>query len=140
MEDLKMMKDDYIREMIRFYREHGIVNDSIQRIDTMAHTAKNLCKIYKDCMDEEMGYSGAMNMNRSYGYNYSNGSMGMNDYSGASGRGSNANRDSMGRYSSGRYSGHHDMVSDLYEIMNRTSDMTTKNEIQNMINDMQQAR
>lgn len=123
LEDLKMMKEDYIRELIRYYREHGLKNDSIEAIDTMAHTAKNLCKIYEACEEEQGGYS--MGRDMSYG-NYS-----------MRGRGSNANRDSMGRYSGMGYSGDHDLVNELRGLMNRTTDEANRRDLQDMINRME---
>lgn len=133
-EDLKRMKEEYIQEMLRYYREHGIKNDTIETLDTMIHSIKNLCKICESC--EEETYSGrSMNM-RNYDQGYSGRSYGMN-YSGARGRGSNANRDSMGRYSSAGYSGHHDVVEELYGVMDMTQDEGSRREIQNLINKME---
>ncbi len=133
-EDLKRMKEEYIQELLRYYREHGIKNDTIENLDTMIHSVKNLCKICESC-EEEM-YSGrSMNM-RSYDQGYSGRPYGMN-YSGARGRGSNANRDSMGRYSSAGYSGHHDVVEELYGVMDMTQDEGSRREIQNLINKME---
>ena len=136
-EDLKRMKEEYIQELLRYYREHGITKESMMNLDTMIHSTKNLCKICEDC--EESMYSGrSMNM-RSYDQDYSGRSYGMN-YSGARGRGSNANRDSMGRYSSAGYSGHHDVVEELYGVMDMTQDESTRREIQDMINRMEDKR
>lgn len=136
-EDLKRMKEEYIQELLRYYREHGITKESMMNLDTMIHSIKNLCKICESCEEEKM-YSGrSMNM-RSYDQDYSGRPyMGMNDYSGARGRGSYANRDSMGRYSSAGYSGHHDVVEELYGVMNMTQDESTRREIQDMINRME---
>ena len=123
--DIKMMKEDYIREIIKFYREKGISKESVEMLDTMIHSAKNLCKIYEACEEENYSMRGDM----SYAP-YS-----MNSY--ARGRGSNASRDSMGRYSSmGGYSGHDDMIANLHNLMNRTSDENTRRELQDMINRM----
>lgn len=121
-EDLKRLKDDYIREILDLYHEKGVTKDTIPLMDTMVHTTKNICKVLEECEKEEMMYS-----ERPYGP-YS-----MN-YSYARGRGANANRDSMGRYSSTGYSGHHDLVNGLYDLMNRTSDEGSRHELQDMIN------
>lgn len=139
MEELKQIKEDYIREIIRYYREHGLTKDSIMVLDTLIHSAKNLCKIY-EAYEEENGYSmrgrGSYE-GGSYRGSYANNSMASYDGgSYARGRGSNANRDSMGRYSSAGYSGHNDVVNGLYDLMNRTSDEATRQELQNMINRM----
>lgn len=128
-DDIMQMKEDYIREIIRLYREKGLTKESIMMIDTLVHTAKNLCKIAED---EEKGmYSGNMRgMSYDSYANYSNDMM--NSY--ARGRGINANRDSMGRYSSTGYSGHDDMVNGLRDLMNRTHDEATRRELQDIVN------
>lgn len=132
-EDIMQMKEDYIREIVKLYREKGLNKDTIELFDTLVHTAKNLCKIVEG--EENNMYS--MRGRNSYGgmsydsySNYSND--GMNSY--ARGRGANANRDSMGRYSSLGYSGHDDMVNGLRDLMNRTHDEATRRELQDMVN------
>lgn len=132
-EDIMQMKEDYIREIVKLYREKGLNKDTIELFDTLVHTAKNLCKIAEG--EENNMYS--MRGRNSYGgmsydsyANYSND--GMNSY--ARGRGANANRDSMGRYSSLGYSGHDDMVNGLRDLMNRTHDEATRRELQDMVN------
>lgn len=89
MHKLKEIKDKLIEKMERMYSDHPDLSGSvIENIDVLAHATKNLCKIIKDCDEEE--YSGRYPMvfdGRSYG-----------DESYARGR-MNAKRDSMGRYS-----------------------------------------
>lgn len=122
-DELYQMKEDYIREILKLYREHGITKESIAMLDMMIHSAKNLCKIYES--DEDYSMANSYDM-------YS----GRNSY--ARGRGSNARRDSMGRYSSrGNYSMHNDdLKAELYDLMNRTSDESTRRELQDMANRM----
>lgn len=129
-EDIMQMKEDYIREIVKLYREKGLNKDTIELFDTLVHTAKNLCKIAEGYEEKGM-YSGNMRGMSYDGYtNYSNDMM--NSY--ARGRGANANRDSMGRYSSLGYSGHDDMVNGLRDLMNRTHDEATRRELQDMVN------
>lgn len=129
-EDIMQMKEDYIREIVKLYREKGLNKDTIELFDTLVHTAKNLCKIVEGYEEKGM-YSGNMRGMSYDGYtNYSNDMM--NSY--ARGRGANANRDSMGRYSSLGYSGHDDMVNGLRDLMNRTHDEATRRELADMIN------
>ena len=118
-EELYQLKEDYIREILKLYREKGISKESIAMLDMMVHTAKNLCKLVE--ADDE--YSMAPDMR-------------MPKMSYARGRGSNASRDSMGRYSSRGYSMHDDIKAELYDLMNRTSDESTRREIQDMVNHM----
>lgn len=121
-DEIYQMKEDYIREILKLYREHGITKESIAMLDMMIHSAKNLCKIVES--DEDYSMANSYDM-------YS----GRNSY--ARGRGSNARRDSMGRYSSrGNYSTHDDVKAELYDLMNRTSDESTRRELQDMANRM----
>lgn len=123
--ELKKIKDEYIHEIVRYYDEKGIDKDSIMVLDTLIHTAKNLCKLIEICEEEEEGSYSMRGM--SYNYN--------NSY--ARGRGLNANRDSLGRYSSAGNQSHHDVVNGLYDLMNRTSDEASRRELQDMINRME---
>ena len=120
-DELYQMKEDYIREILKLYREKGLSKESVAMLDMMIHSAKNLCKIVESFEDD--GYS--------MGPNMPHGTM-----SYARGRGSNAHRDSMGRYSSRSYSMHDDIKAELYDLMNRTSDESTRREIQDMVNHM----
>ena len=120
-EELRQLKEDYIREIIRFYREKGLSKESITVLDTLIHSAKNLCKLIEG---SEEGYS--MRWNEPYSY----------DNSYARGRGPYAHRDSMGRYSSTpNYSGHHDteFINGLRDLMGRTTDEASRHELQSMI-------
>lgn len=112
-EELKRLKDDYVRDLIEYYEAKGITAESIKNMDIMIHSIKNLCKIM-DGMDD---------MGEMHSYRR--------------GRGMMANRDSMGRYASGMYSGTDDMVKGLHDLMNRTHDEVTRRELQDMINKYQ---
>lgn len=78
----------------------------------------------------------AMEEDNRYSYNYD----GMNGTSRARGRGRNARRDAMGRYSSD-YSyddAKADMESELHELMRKTPDETTKRKFQKFIDEMRE--
>ena len=95
----------------------------IQYADTLAHLKKNLLKA--DEMMDEGEYSGA-----SYRGNYYNDGR---DTSYARGRGRNAKRDSMGRYSSRGYSyGNNEMVEQLEGLMEDAPEQV-KRDIQKLI-------
>ena len=104
----------------------------IEYADKLAHLKKNLLRA-DELMDE--GYSG------DYRYPYS-----MNDgNSYARGRGSNAKRDSRGRYSSDSYSRYSrdysmdkgDIVHELRSLMNDAPDERTRQEFQQFISKME---
>lgn len=104
-----------------------LTGGDIDYVDKLTHTLKSI-KTTMAMMDSE-GYShdGYMGGNSSRYY--------PGNYSGARGRGNNARRDSMGRYSRnrGRYSGNDDMVEQLRELMEDAPDDRTRQEFQRFI-------
>lgn len=132
-DELKKIKDEYIHEIINYYHEKGLTKDSIMGLDTIIHTAKNLCKLIESGEKDGMSYSGGYSMLNRGGYS----NMMDNGMSYARGRGQNANRDSMGRYSSTGYSGHQEVVAGLHDLMNRTTNEESRRELQQIINDME---
>lgn len=99
----------------------------IQYVDTLAHAKKNLMKA--DEMSEG-GYSERMYPMRG---SYADGMDGSYRSSYARGRGRNARRDSMGRYSRGYSMATEDMISELHDLMNNAPDEQTKREFQKFI-------
>lgn len=105
----------------------------VQYMDTLAHAKKNLLK------SEEMMEGGSYSMDGDYAYaregrRYSSARMGR-------GRGSNASRDSMGRYSSNRYSRdgystEEDFRSELEELMREAPNERVKQRLQMMMDEM----
>lgn len=131
MRELYELKDKLCEEL-KEYGKKDMSAGSLDVIDKLAHTIKNLDKIIETYNDG--GYSGNY-MPRFYdGMNMAPGSYAMGNRSYARGRGSNANRDSMGRYSSNGYSyGNEDMISELREMMNDAPDKETRAEFQRFI-------
>lgn len=105
----------------------------VQYMDTLAHAKKNLLK------SEEMMEGGSYSMDGDYAYaregrRYSSARMGR-------GRGSNASRDSMGRYSSNRYSRdgystEEDFRTELEELMREAPNERVKQRLQMMMDEM----
>lgn len=86
-------KDMLKKELDEIVKKGEMSAVSLDTIDKLLSSIVHACKII---MYEEYAEDG---------YSYADANMDMNDYSYARGRGSNAKRDSMGRYSSeGRYS------------------------------------
>ena len=104
---------DMLCEELEEYGEHDSLDmHGLETVDLLAHAIKNIDKI----MDaEDDGYSSRGN---SYRYE-SEGSY--------RGRGRNAKRDSMGRYS----------TADLRSLMDRTNDERTRADLQRMIDRME---
>lgn len=110
----------------------------MQYLDTLAHTKKNLLKA-EEMSEEDEEYSGRYS-NRMYGGSYDmrgsyeRGNRGDGDTSYARGRGRNAKRDSMGRYSSTN-----DMlIEELRDLMEDAPDEHTKMEFKKFIQKMEQ--
>lgn len=115
MKKLYELKENLIDEL-ESYSDKGVNSSNLQTIDTLAHAAKNVCKIIESA--EEMEYSGR---DRSYA-----------DRSYARDRMSYApNRDARGRYSR-NYSRTDDMVGELHELMERAPE-NTKGEFKRFI-------
>lgn len=122
----------------------------VEYIDKLTHSLKSIKAVLSMMEDEEgdeyssrypMSYRGRSYRGGSYRYDD-----GMMDGEGRSyardgrGRGSNAKRDSMGRYSSRMdgYSRHGDAVESLREAMESAPDDRTRMEIQRLIEKMEQ--
>lgn len=114
MHELYELKDRLMKELEE-YGKQDLTAGSLEVVDKLSHSIKNICKIIESYDDEE-GYS----MRRSY----DDGTDGMSrrgSYRGsyrtsyARGRGSNARRDSMGRYS--RADGIEELVESVREMM-----------------------
>lgn len=124
--ELKSIKSNLIHEFIEVSKKDG----QLQNMDTLAHTIKNLAKIIEACEEEEMGYSGYVDPAYSRYMPYS-GTAYSGNYSGARGRGPQAARDSMGRYSS-----HGDLKGALYDAMGLANNDMERQQIQELINRM----
>lgn len=129
---------DKLCEELEEYGGKKLDAGSLEVIDKLAHTIKNLDKIIETYEDED--YSSAYNGGMSYeGGSYErDGNRGGNRYSSryamARGRSRNARRDSMGRYSSDSRM----MVEELRDLMNDAPDERTKMEFKRFIEKMEQ--
>lgn len=135
----------YIDDNMKEYEDKVARGGELSRSDV--ECIKDLAKtkmaiLTNEAMENEVydGYSRDGDM----GGNYSNRGRMYYDggYSGryGRGRGSNAKRDTMGRYSRGGYSydeGKEDMMKELRELMNDAPDEQTKKEFQRFISKME---
>ena len=106
MKHLEELKEVVKRELEKFGKQGDISVSSLDKIHKLSDLYKNLCKIEMLEEEAEGGYSEARG---GIGGSYMHGSSYDDDmmYSERRGRGRNAKRDSMGRYSSegGSYEG-----------------------------------
>lgn len=121
MQEIYELRDMLCKELKKYGKKGDVSNASLDIVDKLAHAVKNLDKIIDE--DSGDGYS-QRNYNR---MSYDDG------MSYARGRGMNARRDSMGRYSRDGYSRDHELVADLKSIMNDAHDETVKQDIQRAI-------
>ena len=146
MHEIYELKEQLMKELEEYGRKGEMTAGSLEVVDKLAHTIKNLCKII-EAAEEEGEYSMA---GGSYAYARGGGQGGgrgqgggmggqssRRSYEGggsyARGRGRNARRDSRGRYSSeGGYSGNEEMVSQLEELMEEAPDQI-RQDIQRLI-------
>ena len=126
MKHLEELKESIKRELEKFAKQGDVSVSTLEKIHKLSDTYKNLCKIEMLEEESEGGYSETRGgRTRS---SYAMGGSSYDDdmmYSERRGRGRNAKRDSMGRYSSdsgydGGYSRHDAkdwMMSQLGEMM-----------------------
>lgn len=140
MREIHELKEMLCKELEEYGKKGELTTGSLDVVDKLAHTIKNLDKIIEKYEEDE--YSGrTYPMNVSYrggSYAYEDGGM-MGGGSYARGRGRNAKRDSMGRYSSERgYSRDENMVMELRELMQDAPDERTRMEFQKFIQKIEQ--
>lgn len=134
MREIENLKEKLCRELDEYASRGKLDAQTLQIIDTIAHTVKNLNKIIEQ--DEKNGYSEGPRIHGNYsfangnsgnynsGYNYNNRNMGdwrMNNYSMAD------------RYSTGNDA----MIAQLHDLMNQTHDEKTRREFQMFIDRME---
>ena len=132
MHKLYELKDMLCEELEQYGKKGELTAGSLDVVDKLTHTIKNLDKIIEKYEEED--YSNAM------GGSYARGGQGGNqsNASYARGRGRNARRDSMGRYSSeGGYSRNDGMIMELRELMQDSPDDRTRQEFERFIQKME---
>lgn len=126
MHEFQALKDKLMAELKKYSSRTDMSASTLDVVDKLTHTIKNLCKIMEDGE-----YSEAMPMTRTmYGRSYDDG-MGHTSYAMARGRGRNARRDAMGRYSST------DIVGELRELAMDAPDDKTRSEIEMLVRKME---
>lgn len=121
---------DYIDREMREYENEVARGGELSAKDW--ECLKDLAKTKMAILTNE-----AMEEDSRYSYRYD----GMDGTSRARGRGRNAKRDAMGRYSSRNYSyddAKADMTAELHELMQKAPDETTKRKLQKFIDEMQE--
>ena len=143
MHELYELKEKLCKEL-KHYNSEELTANNLSVIDKLSHAVKNIDKIIEKYEEEEGAsygygsYEGSYRGGRSNRGSYNNG----NSY--ARGRGRNAKRDSMGRYSStggsynDGYSRNADIAAELREMMMDAPDEQTRMEYQRVISKLEQ--
>ena len=124
MNELYELKEMLMKELKEYGSKGELSAGTLEIVDKLAHTVKNLCKIIED-LEEGGDYSGDYPYPGSYRGSYRDG------MSGARGR-MNARRDSMGRYSGERGYSRTGLADELRGLMADAPDERTRQEIQRL--------
>ena len=124
MHDIYKLKDLLMDELKEYGQKGELTAGSLDVVDKLAHSVKNICKIIEDCENEE--YSGAYRGGSYRGGSYEGGSMGGmggGSYArGGRGGGRRGGANQYGSYARGvGYSraedGMEDLLSEMHELM-----------------------
>lgn len=141
-ENLYRLKKNLMKELEEI-AESGVSSSTLPKIDMLAHSLKNLCKVVESVEDEESGGSSyGEGMSRRRGGSYDGGSSRRTgrSYDGGSyedgsyddGGSYRRKRDSMGRYSRAG------MVDHLRDLMEDAPDERTREKLRQMIGELDQ--
>lgn len=143
MHELYELKEMLMRELEEYARKGEMSAGSLEVVDKLTHTIKNLCKIIEAYEEEEEYSEQGGGGNSSYYRRGGNSSYYRRRGGGGSsyerGRGSNARRDSRGRYASNNYyNSAEEVTQKLEELMEEAPDEKTKTEIQKFMMKLEQ--
>ena len=144
MHELMKLKEMLMKELEEYGSKGELTSGTLEVVDKLSHAIKNLCKIIESYEDEEYSErGGSYNMGGSYRYSREGGQGGnySRPYSReggsyARGRGSNARRDNMGRYSRTGENG--DMVEQLEMLMQDAPNAQIKQQMQQLVEQLEQ--
>lgn len=132
MHEIENLKQQLCRELDEYAAKGKLDMQSLQIIDTIAHTVKNLNKILEH-EEKSNGYSEGPRVHGTYSFANNN-----------SGYNSGYNYNRMPDWRSDSYSmadrysmGNEAMINKLYDLMNQTRDEKTRHEFQNFIDRME---
>lgn len=142
MHELYELKEKLMKELGEYAQNGKYSKEDVETIKYMASAVDHICNIVERSDDEYSmrgGYAdggmGGGSYRGSYarGGSYRGGMGGNQGGSYARGRGQNARRDSMGRYSRGG-----DMVEQLEELMNEAPNDQIRQQMQQLVNQIEQ--
>ena len=153
MHELYELKEMLMKELEEYGRKGEMSAGSLEIVDKLSHAIKNLCKIIEAEEEEEEGYSrrggsyyyeGGQGGNTNTARMVRGGSGGGSSYArgGGRGRGRNARRDSMGRYSrtggTMYYRNADELVEQLEELMEDAPNEQIKQRMGQLVQELEQ--
>lgn len=148
MDKLYELKEMLCKELEKYGKEDKLTAGSLEVVDKLSHSIKNLDKIIENYEDEGYSNRGGSYRGGSYEGNMGGGSYergGRSNMGGsyrgesyARGRGSNARRDSMGRYSSEGYSRADNLMDSLYGLMDDAPNDRVRQEMQKFVSKIEE--
>lgn len=141
MHEIYELKEKLMRELEE-YGKQEMSAGSLEVVDKLAHAIKNICKIIEAAEEEEYSQRGGNYAYADGGGSYRGGNyrMGGGSYRGgqggsyARGRGQNARRDSMGRYSSAGEG----LAEQLEEMMREAPNEQIRQQMQQLVQQLEQ--
>lgn len=139
MHELYKLKDMLMKELEDYGSKGELSAGSLDVIDKLAHTTKNVCKILEE-YDEGGSQRSYMDGGSQRGYANEGGSYNRGGSYRRSNMGGSYRRDSRGRYANeGGYSRDGDMIAELRELMQDAPDERTRQEFQRFISRLEVA-
>lgn len=99
MHDIYELKEMLMKELEEYGRKGELTGGSLEVVDKLAHTIKNICKIIESAEEEEYSMTGSYAGGGQSGGSYARGGRGGGQSRNSYARGRGGRRDSRGRYS-----------------------------------------
>lgn len=136
MHDIYKLKDLLMDELKEYGQKGELTPGSLEVVDKLAHSVKNICKIIEDCENEEYSSRGSYR-----GGSYDGGNMGGGSSYARGGRGGRrGGANQYGSYARGGYSraedGMNDLLMEMHDIMPMLSE-DKRREAQRFVEKMQ---
>lgn len=135
MHEIYELKEKLMRELEE-YGKQEMSAGSLEVVDKLAHAIKNICKIIEAAEEEEYSQRGGRYTYAGGGGSYRSGGSYRGGQGGsyARGRGQNARRDSMGRYSSAGEG----LAEQLEEMMREAPNEQIRQQMQQLVQQLEQ--
>lgn len=126
MHNIYKLKDMLIEELNEIGEKGEMSAGTLETVDKLAHSIKNLCKVIDEC-DEEYSSRGGM-----YGGSYE----GSHEGSYARGRGGRRRANQYGSYARGYSRAGEDMISRIQELMDEAPNDSIRQDLQRLADKM----